>query len=77
LKAIGNNLAMPNSALSNEAFDKKRPEIAANSSLMLNAYFQTQPVDGDWREDAIVARAKSLFSLAKSVWALPDTPSTV
>lgn len=80
LHSIGNlTLVTPgfNSALSNEAFDKKRPEIAANSSLMLNAYFQTQPVDGDWREDAIVARAKSLFSLAKSVWALPDSPRTV
>jgi hypothetical protein len=60
-----------NSALSNEAFEVKRPEITANSSLMLNAYFQKHPDDGIWGEEAIVARAENLFKTANAVWALP------
>jgi hypothetical protein len=74
LHSIGNlTLVTPsfNSGLSNEAFEKKRPEIAANSRLMLNAYFQTQPVDGAWNEEAIVQRAGNLFTVAKAVWSIP------
>jgi Protein of unknown function DUF262/Protein of unknown function (DUF1524) len=74
LHSIGNlTLVTPgfNSALSNEAFAIKRPEITANSSLMLNAYFQKHPDDGIWGEEAIVDRAGYLFKTANAVWALP------
>ncbi len=60
-----------NAALSNEAFDKKRPAIAANSSLMLNAYFQSPPLGDRWAEDAIIQRAESMFGVARTVWPLP------
>jgi hypothetical protein len=74
LHSIGNlTLVTPgfNSALSNEAFRVKRPEIAANSSLMLNAYFQ-KLADGDiWNEKAIVARAEILIPYALKMWPYP------
>jgi hypothetical protein len=57
-----------NSSLSNEPFRTKRPEISANSSLMLNAYFQRFNDADPWNEDAIVARAKTLFPLALKIW---------
>lgn len=74
LHSIGNLTLVTqgfNSALSNAEFAIKRPEIAANSSLMLNSYFQTQHDDGVWDEGAVVARAASLFITARTVWAVP------
>jgi Protein of unknown function DUF262/Protein of unknown function (DUF1524) len=60
-----------NSALSNEAFANKRPEIVTTSLLMLNTYFQ-QFTDLDiWDETKIVARAVVMFPLAKAVWSRP------
>jgi hypothetical protein len=61
-----------NSALSNEAFCRKRPEIAANSSLMLNAYFQRLRDEDAWDETAILARAGELFSIALRAWPFPS-----
>ena len=61
-----------NSSLSNEAFKIKRPELAANSSLMLNAYFQKFKDDDVWAEDAITTRAEELFKLASSIWSYPS-----
>jgi hypothetical protein len=60
-----------NSSLSNEAFSTKRPEIAANSSLVLNSYFQALPSDAVWDEEAILTRAGALFGMASKVWPCP------
>lgn len=74
LHSIGNLTLVTssfNSALSNEAFAVKRPEIVTTSLLMLNTYFQ-QFVDQDiWDEAKIIDRAAAIFPLAKSVWARP------
>lgn len=74
LHSIGNlTLVTPgfNSSLSNVAFRLKRPEIAANSSLMLNAYFQKFADTDTWDEASIVARAETLFERARAVWPHP------
>jgi hypothetical protein len=74
LHSIGNLTLVTsgfNSSLSNEAFKVKRPEIAANSSLMLNAYFQKFQDTDSWNETAIVARADSLFDRARTIWPFP------
>jgi len=75
LHSIGNLTLVTsgfNSSLSNEAFKVKRPEIAANSSLMLNSYFQKFQNDADWNEEAIVARAAFLFERARMIWRYPQ-----
>lgn len=75
MHSIGNlTLVTPgfNSALSNAAFSLKRPEIAANSSLMLNSYFQSLHADVPWNEEAIVERARRLCVTAKLVWPYPS-----
>ena len=59
-----------NSAISNGPFDKKRPQIAANSALRLNARFQDHSIV-TWSEEDIVKRAEDLFRLAKSIWSPP------
>jgi hypothetical protein len=74
LHSIGNLTLVTssfNSALSNEAFAVKRPEIVTTSLLMLNTYFQQFTNQDIWDEAKIVSRAASMFSLAKSVWARP------
>ena len=74
LHSIGNlTLVTPafNSALSNETFKVKRPEIVANSSLVLNAYFQKFKDDDVWNEETIVARAGSQFAYAIKIWPYP------
>lgn len=74
IHSIGNlTLVTPgfNSSLSNEAFNVKRPEIAHNSSLLLNAYFQQPPFGDIWDEAAIVARAETLLPLALKAWPYP------
>lgn len=71
LHSIGNLtlLTQPfNSELSNGPFASKRSEIAANSRLALNAYFQKLKNEGPWDEDTIVARAEHLFKTAVKVW---------
>lgn len=75
IHGIGNlTLVTPgfNSTLSNEPFRIKRPEIAANSSLMLNAYFQGFEDTDRWDESTIIARAETLFPLALKIWPYPD-----
>jgi hypothetical protein len=73
---IGNlTLVTPgfNSSLSNAGFAKKRPELASNSSLLLNAYFQQISNEASWNEDTIVARARSTYLVAKAIWPRPAT----
>lgn len=73
LQSIGNlTLVTPgfNSALSNDTFIAKRPEITGNSLLRLNAYFQR--MEGkEWDENAILRRAEVLFEQAVKVWPGP------
>jgi hypothetical protein len=74
LHSIGNlTLVTPgfNSALSNEAFRIKRPEIASNSSLMLNAYFQKLADADSWNEKSIIARSEILIPYALRTWPHP------
>jgi hypothetical protein len=74
IHSIGNlTLVTPrfNTALSNEAFEVKRPAIVAESKLGLNAYFQSPPYDDVWDEKAIVARAETLFQRALRIWPHP------
>lgn len=74
LHSIGNLTLVTsafNSALSNEAFATKRPEIVTTSLLMLNTYFQQFTDQDIWDEAKIVDRAVATFPLAKAVWARP------
>lgn len=74
LHSIGNLTLVTsgfNSSLSNESFAVKRAEITANSSLMLNAYFQRFKDSDDWSEGAIVTRAEELFPWALKTWPHP------
>lgn len=76
LHSIGNlTLVTPgfNSSLSNEAFKDKRPEIAANSSLMLNSYFQQFQNTDSWDDIEIIGRAESLFETARTIWPYPGS----
>jgi|SRR5579859_3298815 len=76
IHSVGNlTLVTPgfNSALSNDAFKVKRPEIAMNSSLILNAYFQTFKDTDPWDEETIIARAEALFPLALQAWPHPSS----
>jgi len=74
LHSIGNLTLVTssfNSALSNEAFAAKRPEIVTTSLLMLNTYFQQFADQDIWDEAKIVDRAEAMFPLAKAVWVRP------
>ena len=78
LHSIGNlTLVTPgyNSTLSNRAFAEKHPEIAANSSLMLNSYFQGLSDQDVWDEAALQKRAKGLLPLAIQLWPCPASSS--
>jgi len=57
-----------NSSISNGPFKAKRPEIAEQSLIRMNAWFQR--VDG-WDEDRILARGEALFDTACAVWPRP------
>lgn len=59
-----------NSSVSNGPFNKKRPDIAANSELRLNARFQDHEMT-QWLEPDIEERGRELFVHAKSVWPFP------
>jgi hypothetical protein len=75
LHSIGNLTLVTqgfNSALSNEGFAVKRPEIVTTSLLMLNTHFQAYGDNDAWDEVAIVARAESLFAHALQIWSFPQ-----
>lgn len=57
-----------NTSVSNGPYANKRAEIAAQSSLRLNTYFQTA---GTWDEDAILHRGAELFKYAVKIWPAP------
>jgi hypothetical protein len=57
-----------NSSVSNGPYDEKRPEIASQSALRLNTYFQEALT---WDEAVIQSRGRILFDHAKSIWPYP------
>ena len=57
-----------NSAVRNGPYDKKRPEIAEQSELRLNTWFQTH---ADWSESTILERGRHLLGVATQVWPRP------
>ncbi len=79
IHSIGNLtlLTQPlNSSASNGPFRHKRPAIAMQSRLQLNAYFQRFRDDDAWHEETIIARGQALFALATTVWPYPATAET-
>jgi len=61
-----------NSSISNGPFAAKRPEIAEQSNLRLNTYFQNFTNSDPWTEDCIVQRGKHLFDTAREIWPYPE-----
>jgi uncharacterized protein with ParB-like and HNH nuclease domain len=61
-----------NTTISNGAFSKKRPEIAKQSKLRLNTYFQDFSDRDIWDIDKINTRTEALFNIAKNIWAYPS-----
>lgn len=59
-----------NSSVSNGPYAEKRPEIARQSLLRMNAWFQSEEA---WDEEAIRARGRALFQHARAVWPHPGT----
>jgi hypothetical protein len=57
-----------NSSVSNDSYAKKRPDIASQSELRLNTWFQTHL---EWSEPQIMERGAHLLSVAKEVWPGP------
>jgi hypothetical protein len=60
-----------NTSVRNAPFATKRPEIAKQSSLMLNAYFQEFQDCDAWNESTILERSQKLLDTAKKVWPHP------
>ena len=59
-----------NSSVSNGPYEGKRAALHDHSLLVLNREIE----DCDtWSEDAIIARGKKLFGIAKGIWRLPIT----
>jgi uncharacterized protein with ParB-like and HNH nuclease domain len=61
-----------NSTVSNGPFSKKRSEIAKQSQLKLNSYFQQFTDDFQWDEKAIAIRSLHLAAVALKIWPGPD-----
>lgn len=71
LQTIGNLtlLTQPlNSAISNSAWQEKKPQLLASSLLPINQQLQPVPL---WDEDAIEKRSKALFDRAVKLWPAP------
>lgn len=58
-----------NSTVSNGPISVKFPAIKANAALALNR--ELGALD-DWHEEAIYARGKSLFDVARTIWSAPQ-----
>lgn len=59
-----------NSSVSNAPYVKKRQELAKNSALAMNRYFNEIP---DWSEDEILRRSAELAKLAALRWTGPES----
>ena len=53
------------------SLDMARPEIAKQSSLRLNVYFQDFLDSDPWNEEVILKRGQDLFDVACTVWPYP------
>lgn len=62
-----------NSSVSNGPFRRKRPEIARQSQLRLNVFFQDYGDDDIWSATDIVRRGARLFETARQIWPHPTT----
>lgn len=74
LHSIGNLTLVTNplnSSLGKASFSRKRREIAGNSLLRLNRYFQDLSDEDVWDEEAITRRAEQLFAVARQIWPYP------
>jgi hypothetical protein len=72
--AIGNLTLLTqvlNNSLSNGPFVEKRPEIAKQSRLRLNVYFQELDEQEIWGEQDILYRGEQLFEIARTLWPKP------
>ncbi len=58
-----------NSSVSNGPAKEKLPQVALESALVLNAYFQGKT---SWSESDALERGRVLFVIAKRVWAKPE-----
>jgi len=63
--SLNQELVKQGSAVSNSAFEIKKPEILKNSALALNRYFQEVI---EWNESQIQLRGKQLFDIATQIW---------
>ena len=74
LHSLGNLtlLTQPlNSEVSNGPFSLKRSDIAGQSLLILNSYFQGFKDEDQWDEDIIIQRGKKLAEKALKFWEYP------
>lgn len=60
-----------NSSISNGPFARKRPEIARQSRLRLNVYFQDYRDEDIWSAADIVQRGAKLFEVTRHIWPHP------
>lgn len=60
-----------NASVSNGPFSAKRPEIAGQSTLRMNAYFQGLTNADPWTENAIILRSMELAERAVRIWPNP------
>ena len=65
-----------NSSVSNGVFSKKRKEIARQSKLRMNVYFQDLEASDEWSLEDIEKRGNELFELAVQIWSRPDVKQT-
>jgi hypothetical protein len=61
---------------SNGPFSAKRGQIALQSRLSLNTYFQGFQDDFQWDENAVLERGRNLLGLALKQWSYPMAQST-
>ncbi|MFZ2879384.1 MAG: DUF262 domain-containing protein, partial [Phototrophicaceae bacterium] len=78
--AIGNLTLLTsglNASISNGPFAAKRPEIAKQSSLRMNADFQALVDQSTWSEVDILNRGQRLFETALAIWPRPAQQTTI
>jgi len=79
LHTIGNLTLLTtalNSTISNGPFKYKKPEIAEQSALRLNTFFQNPKLGDRWNESNIRERGEALFEIALKVWPRPEAKLT-
>ena len=72
LNTFGNLTVLTNSlnpSVSNDSYNKKRPEIIKQSTLILNSYFQNVP---EWNEEKVLTRGTYLYEKFINIWSFPN-----